>query len=202
MLNDSAYLPSWVALICILGAALMWYLTREQSPAPSPEPYKDSKGRLVFSFAALQRFDGRNNADKKMYMGLKGKVYDVTKSRMLGVPGEHYAKIWAGKDCTVSMCLLSLKPEDANRTDWDEVQKEKPQYRKALLSWVKHFHDKYPVVGYVEEYIKDGRDLEAEDKQDFIEIEVIEKAKAAEKAAILEKKKKEAAAAAKKAEAQ
>lgn len=32
-----------------------------------------------------------------MYMGLKGKVYDVTKSRMLGVPGEHYAKIWAGK---------------------------------------------------------------------------------------------------------
>lgn len=43
----------------------------------------------------------------------------------------------------MSMCLLSLKPEDANRTDWDEVQKEKPQYRKALLSWVKHFHDKY-----------------------------------------------------------
>lgn len=41
-----------------------------------------------------------------------------------------------------------------------------------------------------------------QDKQDFIEIEVIEKAKAAEKAAILEKKKKEAAAAAKKAEAQ
>ncbi|KAF4667581.1 Membrane-associated progesterone receptor component 1 [Perkinsus olseni] len=194
MLYDSTYLPFWIALICILGAGFMWYLTRERGPAPIPEPYKDDKGRLVYSIAALQRFDGRNNADKKMYMGLKGKVYDVTKSPMLGVPGEHYAKIWAGKDCTVSMCLLSLKAEDANRTDWDAVQKENVQYRKALLSWVKHFHDKYPVVGYVEEYIKDGRDLEAEDKQDLIEIEEIEKAKAAEKAAILEKKKREAAA--------
>ncbi|EER07321.1 conserved hypothetical protein [Perkinsus marinus ATCC 50983] len=194
MLYYSSSLPYWIAFVSVFGAVLVWYLTREQTPVAIPEPYKDSQGRLVYSIAALQRFDGRNNDDKKMYMGLKGKVYDVTKSPMLGVPGEHYAKIWAGKDCTVSMCLLSLKAEDANRTDWDAIQKEKPQYRKALLSWVKHFHDKYPVVGYVEEYITDGRDLEAEDKQDWIEIEEIEKAKAAEKAAILEKNRKEAAA--------
>eukprot|EP00933_Yihiella_yeosuensis_P057382 TRINITY_DN57164_c0_g1_i1.p1 TRINITY_DN57164_c0_g1~~TRINITY_DN57164_c0_g1_i1.p1 ORF type:complete len:163 (+),score=42.59 TRINITY_DN57164_c0_g1_i1:91-579(+) len=106
-----------------------------------------------FTMEKLKAFDG---AALPMYVGILGKVYDVSSSDNFQ-PGEGYGDLWAGSDATYALATLSLKKEDANRLDW-EMSQFTEMNLKALAGWRNHFESKYPVVGYLKEY--EGRDVE------------------------------------------
>eukprot|EP00931_Biecheleriopsis_adriatica_P009503 TRINITY_DN11057_c0_g1_i2.p2 TRINITY_DN11057_c0_g1~~TRINITY_DN11057_c0_g1_i2.p2 ORF type:complete len:144 (+),score=43.03 TRINITY_DN11057_c0_g1_i2:48-479(+) len=96
---------------------------------------------------AKASFDGTS---LPMYVGILGKVYDVSDSRNFEA-GEGYGDLWAGRDATYALATLSLEKKDANRLDWEMSQFNEGQL-KALAAWSTHFEKKYPVVGFLKEY--------------------------------------------------
>lgn len=99
-----------------------------------------------FDLQELSRWDG---VQLPMCIGICGLVVDVSSSSNF-VPDFGYGKLWAGKDTTLAMAMVSLKAEDANRFDFklDELSED---HFKALAGWYKHFKEKYRTVGTLRE---------------------------------------------------
>lgn len=136
----------------------LWWKRRPveaEKPLPFPEVPR-VPGVKYFTQADLAQQDGVKG-DGHMYVGVSGKVYDVHSSANFK-PGEGYGMLWAGKDATISLALGSLKIEDSNRTDWAVL--EDPGLAESLESWQKHFNKKYPVQGYILEWLADHPGVE------------------------------------------
>ncbi|KAJ7976480.1 membrane steroid-binding protein 2-like [Quillaja saponaria] len=75
-------------------------------------------------------------------MAIKGQIYDVSSSRMFYGPGGPYA-MFAGKEASRALALLSFKPEDINGNleDLEEPELE------ILQDWEDKFIEKYVKVG-------------------------------------------------------
>mmetsp|Transcript_56857 Transcript_56857/g.133590 ORF Transcript_56857/g.133590 Transcript_56857/m.133590 type:complete len:272 (+) Transcript_56857:79-894(+) len=116
----------------------------------------------VFDMQELSRWDG---VQLPMCVGVCGLVLDVSSSDNF-VPNFGYGKLWAGKDTTYAMAMVSLKAHDANRLDWklDELSLE---HRKALAGWYKHFTSKYRQVGTLRELRDWDFSSVAEDAKDM-----------------------------------
>ncbi|KAJ3106401.1 hypothetical protein HDU97_006386 [Phlyctochytrium planicorne] len=98
----------------------------------------------------ILEFDGTDG--KKIYMGVNGRVYDVTAGRGFYGPGGMYGN-FAGHDASRGLAKESFdkdmmvdpngpidKLEDLNAEEWE-----------ALRSWAGFFHGKYTHVGYLVE---------------------------------------------------
>lgn len=83
---------------------------------------------------------GTNPGDR-LYVGLSGKVYDVSKSVTHYGPGGVY-HVFAGRDATRALAIESLDPKDAvgDVTGLTAVQEI------MLDDWIETFDGKYPVV--------------------------------------------------------
>mmetsp|Transcript_56862 Transcript_56862/g.135343 ORF Transcript_56862/g.135343 Transcript_56862/m.135343 type:complete len:280 (-) Transcript_56862:207-1046(-) len=121
--------------------------------AEEVEPVKwsaEHEGELppggVFDMQELSRWDG---IQLPMCIGICGLVLDVSGSENF-VPNFGYGKLWAGRDTTYAMAMVSLKSHDANRLDW-KLEELSPDHRKALAGWYKHFTTKYRQVGTLRE---------------------------------------------------
>mmetsp|Transcript_17521 Transcript_17521/g.21568 ORF Transcript_17521/g.21568 Transcript_17521/m.21568 type:complete len:245 (+) Transcript_17521:26-760(+) len=112
----------------------------------------------IFDLELLGLFNGKTGP---IFMAVCGKVVNVSSSENIKV-GEGYGRLWAGKDATYALAVLSLKPEDANKLDFTLDQFTDEQ-RTALAGWYKHFTARYPVVGRLREY--DGWDFTAIEKE-------------------------------------
>ncbi|CAK9032414.1 unnamed protein product [Durusdinium trenchii] len=112
----------------------------------------------IFNLDLLGLFNGQTGP---IFMGVCGKVVNVSSSENIKV-GEGYGKLWAGKDATYALAVLSLKPEDANKLDFT-LEQFTDEQRTALAGWYKHFTARYPVVGRLQEY--DGWDFSAIEKE-------------------------------------
>ena len=114
-----------------------------------------------FTAAELAQYDGTKISDptkvgadknKLKYIGLAGRVYDVTGSGW----------IWGGKDATYALVSNSPRDADVGKLNW-RLQDLDSAQEKDLKHWVQYFdvgfefrgkvHGKYPVVGTLEEYV-------------------------------------------------
>lgn len=156
-----------VALALIVGAAgllvLLWRRGKSAtgaagSAADAPkEPVPRMEGFPadgIFTLDTLSQFDGER---LPLCLCCCGRVVNCSASENIK-PGEGYGKLWAGKDATYALATLSLKPEDANKQDF-ELEDFTEEQHKALAGWFKHFTTKYPVVGTLKEH--EGRDWES-----------------------------------------
>lgn len=139
------------------------------SPTTNPNP---NPNQLLGDMTEqeLRRYDG-SDPDKPLLIAIKGQIYDVSSSRflihysiskvffyyfifyflfILGVNlfrmfygrGGSYA-MFAGKEASRALALLSFKPEDIN----GNLQDLGPEELQILEDWEFKFIEKYPKVG-------------------------------------------------------
>ncbi|GLT60839.1 hypothetical protein SLA2020_335850 [Shorea laevis] len=91
----------------------------------------------------LKAYDG-SDPSKPILMAIKGQIYDVSSSRMFYGRGGPYA-MFAGRDASRALALLSFKPKDLNGNleglDESELQ--------ILQDWEDKFIEKYVKVGHL-----------------------------------------------------
>lgn len=115
----------------------------------------------IFTTESLARLDG---APHPLCMGVCGVVVNVSASQSIRPGTAGYGALWAGRDATYSLATLSLKPEDASKSDY-KLSDFTDEQKKALAGWYKHFTTKYQIIGRMREY----------DGWDFSEIEELAK---------------------------
>ncbi|GAA5977563.1 hypothetical protein JCM11641_006865 [Rhodosporidiobolus odoratus] len=110
-------------------------------PTPQLDPPKDTP----FSTEELAKYDGTDaSVDEKIYVAIKGKIYDVSAKRDMYGKGTGYS-VFAAKDASRGLGKSSLKPEDAV-SDYSTLT---PDEMKVLDDWEKYFAKRYNVVGKV-----------------------------------------------------
>lgn len=102
------------------------------------------------SRAQLLKFNGVE--DTKLYVAIKGYVYDVTTNDKSYGPGKAYNKL-VGKDVgrLLGLNRLQLKEEDGRVPDtWDLSDLTEKQL-KIVDDWVFFFKMRYPIVARIED---------------------------------------------------
>ncbi|KAK2451327.1 putative steroid-binding protein [Trifolium repens] len=89
----------------------------------------------------LRLYNG-SDSSKPILISVKGQIYDVSEGRNFYGPGGSYT-MFAGKECSRALALLSFKPQDINGNleGLDESE------LTILEDWEYKFIDKYPKVG-------------------------------------------------------
>ncbi|KAK9905303.1 hypothetical protein M0R45_000307 [Rubus argutus] len=77
-----------------------------------------------------------------LLMAIKAQIYDVSSSRNFYGPGGPYA-MFAGRDASRALALLSFKPQDIN----GNIQGLGPDELQILQDWEDKFIEKYVKVG-------------------------------------------------------
>ncbi|KAF9436961.1 hypothetical protein BGZ76_002412 [Entomortierella beljakovae] len=121
----------------------------DSSEAPKPKPFAVPDTPLpapntskIFSVEELSQFDGSKGEDSKIYVGIKGTVFDVSAKKAMYGPGAGYS-VFAGKDASKALGKSSLKPEDCI-ADYSELNETE---RKTLDDWYIFFEKRYAIVG-------------------------------------------------------
>ncbi|KAL3234542.1 Damage response protein 1 [Nakaseomyces bracarensis] len=106
------------------------------------EPIVEGK----FTPRTLSRFNGHD--DEKIFIAIRGNVYDCTTGRQFYGPSGPYSN-FAGHDASRGLALNSFELEVV--PDWDgpmdDLSDLTPQQLESLDEWEQHFKNKYPVVG-------------------------------------------------------
>lgn len=89
----------------------------------------------------LRAYNG-SDSEKPLLMAIRGKIYDVSTSKMFYGPGSSYA-MFAGRDASRALALLSFKPEDIN----GNLEGLGDAELQILLDWECKFMEKYDRVG-------------------------------------------------------
>lgn len=135
-----------VIAISVVVSIFMLYMLTSTSPAASPkstEPEEEPEPQRDFTLDQLREFNGETK--KKIYIALRGDVYDVTSSSDFYGPGAPY-NCFAGRNATRAMAKLSFEEEDLANPNVSDLG---PFERDTLDGWVQKFmHIKgYPIVG-------------------------------------------------------
>lgn len=89
----------------------------------------------------LKQYDG-SDPSKPIYIGVKGRVFDVSTATSFYGPGGSYA-MFAGKDASRALAKMSKNDEDVVGSLDGLTEKE----LGVLADWEKKFEAKYPIVG-------------------------------------------------------
>jgi len=105
----------------------------------------------AFTIRELATYDGQDG--RRTYVGCGGRVFDVSDSEMF----KDSYKMWAGRDATVSLGLMSMAEEDAGRTDFECLGEDE---WTGVKDWELYFDPKYLVRGRLvefDEYVASGK---------------------------------------------
>ncbi|KAL6228392.1 hypothetical protein ACLB2K_002342 [Fragaria x ananassa] len=91
----------------------------------------------------LRAYNG-SDPNKPLLMAIKAQIYDVSSSRNFYGPGGPYA-IFAGRDASRALALLSFKPQDIN----GNLEGLGPDELQILQDWEDKFVEKYVKVGHL-----------------------------------------------------
>eukprot|EP00123_Amoebidium_parasiticum_P009397 comp19445_c0_seq1/m.22593 comp19445_c0_seq1/g.22593 ORF comp19445_c0_seq1/g.22593 comp19445_c0_seq1/m.22593 type:complete len:212 (-) comp19445_c0_seq1:65-700(-) len=96
-----------------------------------------------FTLEELVKFNGTD--DPHIFMGVSGKVYDVTARKQFYGPGGPY-ELFAGRDASRALAKGDLSGSSLSM-QWDELDDLTGDERATLRDWVESFEAKYDVVG-------------------------------------------------------
>lgn len=96
--------------------------------------------------STLCKFNG--TTDTKVYLGIRGTVYDVTQGKAFYGPGGPYEN-FAGRDASRGLALNSFDPSVLTPLDkpLDKLTDLSAEEKESLESWESHFEAKYKIVG-------------------------------------------------------
>ncbi|AWU77592.1 hypothetical protein CAS74_002305 [Pichia kudriavzevii] len=117
----------------------------EKEIDPNAEPEETTVIR-EFTPRELSNFNGFDL--EKIYIAVKGNVYDVSKGRQFYGPSGPYSN-FAGHDASRGLALNSFEMENIRRWDEpiDDLQGLNESELKSLDNWEGMFRGKYPCVG-------------------------------------------------------
>lgn len=99
-----------------------------------------------FTPVTLQKYNGKDSA--KIFIAVRGNVYDVTQGKLFYGPEGPYAN-FAGRDASRGLALNSFDPSCLTPVTEpiDDLQGLTKEELDSLNSWEELFENKYPVVG-------------------------------------------------------
>ncbi|OMJ27997.1 Cytochrome P450 regulator dap1 [Smittium culicis] len=102
-----------------------------------------------YTLEQLRDFDG-NGPTKLIFIGICGKVYDVSEKAQFYGPEGPYAS-FAGSDATMALALNSTTREFIPKINDSapDLSTLSDKQREALDGWVSFFDKKYQVVGTI-----------------------------------------------------
>ncbi|KAL4557992.1 hypothetical protein LXL04_036188 [Taraxacum kok-saghyz] len=89
----------------------------------------------------LKPYNG-SDPSKPLLMAIKGKIYDVSRSRMFYGPGGPYA-LFAGRDASRALALMSFESSDLT----GNIEGLSASELEVLEDWEAKFEEKYVKVG-------------------------------------------------------
>ena len=94
----------------------------------------------------LSKFNGHD--DEKIFIAIKGTVYDCTQGRQFYGPSGPYSN-FAGHDASRGLALNSFETDCVK--DWDQpiddLEGLTPEQLNSLNEWESHFANKYSIIG-------------------------------------------------------
>lgn len=99
-----------------------------------------------FTPQTLSKYNGHDEA--KIYIAIKGTVFDVSQGRQFYGPSGPYSN-FAGHDASRGLALNSFEMDTIRGFDQpiDDLKGLSKDELEALNGWEEHFRKKYPVVG-------------------------------------------------------
>lgn len=113
------------------------------------DPEKENEQTTVIREFTPQELSNYNGFDlEKIYIAVKGNVYDVSKGRSFYGPSGPYSN-FAGNDASRGLALNSFEIEHIKRWDEpiDDLSGLTEDELKSLDNWENMFKGKYPFVG-------------------------------------------------------
>lgn len=101
-----------------------------------------------FTRKKLLKYDGIQ--DEKIYVGIKGQIFDVTQNKKAYGPGTSY-HVFTGKDSSRALAKSSLSPEDNNSSISYKIDDLTEDELRVLEDWYTFFSKRYNIVGVVVE---------------------------------------------------
>ncbi|KAG2500583.1 hypothetical protein HYH03_001352 [Edaphochlamys debaryana] len=101
-----------------------------------------------FTPEELLAFDG-SDADKPVYIAVKGVIYDVSQSREFYGKGGPY-EAFAGRECSRALAIMKVDAAECNDNLADCTEKQ----LKTLEDWCNKFNSKYPIVGQLDDVVE------------------------------------------------
>ncbi|KAK1566345.1 cytochrome b5-like Heme/Steroid binding domain-containing protein [Colletotrichum navitas] len=143
--NDAFFTPLNIIVLLILGYTIYVFLRPTPPPALPREP--PATVFRVFTPRALLPFTGEDGG--RVYVAVRGRVFDVTAGRNFYGPGGPYSN-FAGRDATRGLAYGSFD-EDMLTADLDgpldPVEGLGPDEEESLRGWEETFESKYLIVG-------------------------------------------------------
>lgn len=127
--------------VAILGILFLVYQANKE-PSFNPPPPRPKPVPVNLSYQELRQYDGVSNP--KVYVALKGIIYDVSSSDFYSVGGGYHQ--FAGHDASVNLAKMSHDDQFLNKYGQITLDKEETG---VLNDWVMRFESKYHRVGEV-----------------------------------------------------
>jgi len=130
----------------VLGGMIVYLLKQIFMPPPQPpRPVYVPKPKPVprpFTKEELRQYDGTEN--RPIYIGVKGKVYDVSsRGEFYGPEGPYHC--FAGRDASRALALGSLEAKDVENSSLEGLAAGELE---TLEEWIQSYEMKYDVVGF------------------------------------------------------
>lgn len=143
-----------ILLVTIIGLKNLLFSTvnhvdLETEIDPEKDSSKDIEETTVIREFTPRQLSNYNGFDlEKIYMGVKGNIYDVSKGRQFYGPSGPYSN-FAGHDASRGLALNSFEIENVRRWDEpiDDLNDLTELELKSLGNWENMFKGKYPCVG-------------------------------------------------------
>jgi len=130
---------NWVLLAWALWALKQLVFGGASDPLPQPK-HKETVVLKGFTLEELKPFNGATSATP-VYMGVNGKVYDVSRGRNFYGPGGPYEN-FAGRDASRGLAKNSFDSTMISDTH-DKLEDLNAEERNSLKDWHSHFEMKY-----------------------------------------------------------
>ncbi|KAL9096664.1 MAG: hypothetical protein Q9165_001152 [Trypethelium subeluteriae] len=139
------FTPINLVLLSLL-AFLIYTRIRPKPPVVLPKAPPPTVFR-IFTPPELLPYNGTNNMP--VYLGVRGKIFDVTSGRNFYGPGGPYEN-FAGRDASRGLACGSFDEEMLTKDlegPLDTLEDLGPEEMEALQGWEERFNDKYLVIG-------------------------------------------------------
>ncbi|KAL7272615.1 Dihydrodipicolinate synthase [Rhizina undulata] len=139
----SIFTPVNIILLALALYVVFNMLRPKPTPtiaAPTPLVYRTFTPKTLFPF--------NGSDDPRVYMAVKGKVFDVTAGKSFYGPGGPYAN-FAGRDASRGLAKNSFDEDMLTSVDEkiDELTDLNAEEVNALNEWAGHFEGKYMLIG-------------------------------------------------------